>query len=117
MRKIILLERQSLGSIDETYQFAFWLTVPESRRAFYADPNKTSAVKGITAEELANLRAGVFVEQVASLNKPLGATQEQAEMMLIGSFQRRQSEFEARNPYDRYGTYWDGEAWHYVTVA
>ena len=116
-RKIILLEREALGTIDETYRVAFWLTVPEERRPFYANPAATSVVKDVTQEELGDLRAGRIVEQVTTLNKPQGATEEQAEAMLAGSFLRRQAELQDLNPYDRYGTYWDGEAWHHVKVS
>jgi hypothetical protein len=117
MRKIILLDRLALGSIDEAYRVAFWLEVPEERRGFYANPSAASAVQGITAEELGDLRAGRFVEQVESLTKPASATEEQARAMLEGSYMRRQGELNARNPWDRYGTYWDGGKWFDVVVA
>lgn len=117
MRKVILLERQALGSIDETYRVAFWLTVPEARREFYANPTASSAVKDATAEELAAIRSGAVVEQLDTLTKPQGRTEAEAEAMIAGSYARRQAELDARNPYDRYGTYWDGAAWHHVTVA
>lgn len=116
-RKIILLDRLGLGSIDVAYRVAFWLDVPEERRAFYANPTATSAVKDITADELNDLRAGRFVEQVDSLTKPPKASDEDARRMLEGSFMRRQAEINERNPWDRYGTYWDGGSWHDVVVA
>ena len=116
-RKIILLDRLALGATDEMYRVAFWLAVPVERRPFYADPNKTSAVKNITAEELGDLRAGQFIEVVESLNKPAGATEEQSQGMLEMSFLRRQADLNVLNPFDRYGTYWDGAAWHNMTVA
>ena len=117
MRKIILLDRLALGSVDESYRVAFWLEVPEERRAFYANAQASSEVHGITADELGDLRAGRFVEQVDNLTKPAGATEEQARAMLEGSYMRRQAELNACNPWDRYGTYWDGGAWFDVVVA
>lgn len=116
-RKIILLDRLALGATDEMYRVAFWLTVPVERRPYYADPGKTSVVKNITADELGDLRAGQFVEMVETLNRPPEATEEQAEAMLEMSFLRRQADLNALNPFDRYGTYWDGETWHKMTVA
>ena len=117
MRKIILLDRLALGSVDESYRVAFWLEVKEERRPFYANPNAASAVKDITPDELGDLRAGRFVEELDSLTKPAAASEQQARAMLEGSYMRRQAELNDRNPYDRYGTYWDGGAWFDVVVA
>ena len=49
----------------------------------------------------------------------LGKPQEAAEAraMLEMSYLRRQAELNALNPWDRYGTYWDGAEWHDMTVA
>lgn len=117
MRKIILLDRLALGSIDESYRVAFWLEVMPERRAFYANPEAESAVKDISAEELGDLRAGRFVEVVEALTRPQGTTEIEARAMLEMSYLRRQAELNERNPWDRYGTYWDGDSWHDVTVA
>lgn len=117
MRKIILLDRLALGSIDETYRVAFWLEVPIERRTFYANPQAASVVKDISAEELGDLRAGRFVEMLADLTRPQGISEPEARAMLEMSYLRRQAELNERNPWDRYGTYWDGDSWHDVTVA
>ena len=42
-RKIIVLERQNLPS-DQDYRVAFWLDVPATRRAFYANATAASVV-------------------------------------------------------------------------
>jgi hypothetical protein len=116
-RKIIMLDRLSLGSIDQTYRVAFWLEVPVERQGFYANPSAASVVRDITAEELSDLRCGRFVEQVENFTKPASATEEQARAMLEGDYMRRQEELNARNPWDRYGTYWDGGKWFDVVVT
>lgn len=116
-RKIILLDRLALGSVDEAYRVAFWLDVPVERRPFYANPQAASVVKDITADEVGDLRAGKFVEVVENLTRPHGATEAEARAMLEMSYLRRQAELNALNPWDRYGTYWDGAEWHDMTVA
>lgn len=117
MRKVILLDRLALGTIDESYRVAFWLEVPVERQPFYANPQAASVVKNITTEELTDLRAGRFVEAVVDLTRPQGISETEARAMLEASYTRRQQELHALNPWDRYGTYWDGDAWHDVTVA
>jgi len=117
MRKIILLDRLALGSIDEAYRVAFWLEVPSERRAFYANPQAASVVKDISADELGDLRAGRFLEVVEPLTRPQGVGEQEARAMLEMSYLRRQAELNERNPWDRYGTYWDGDSWYDVTVA
>ncbi len=117
MRKIILLDRLALGSVDESYRVAFWLDVPAERRQFYANPQAVSVVRDITAEEIGDFRAGRFVEVVDNLTKPPKATEEEARAMLEMSYLRRQADLNALNPWERYGTYWDGATWFDVTVA
>ena len=110
-RKIIFLERQGMPSVDRQYRLAFWLSVPAERRPFYVNQDASSDVRDATAEEIDALRKGEVVEVVETLIAPGGATDEQAFALLEGSFHRRQKELNDRNPYDAYGTFWDGETW------
>lgn len=117
MRKVILLDRLALGSIDETYRVAFWLEVPAERRPFYANPQAVSVVKDITADELGDMRAGRFIEVVETLTRPQGISEPEARAMLEMSYLRRQADVNEQNPWDRYGTHWDGGEWFDRTVA
>lgn len=117
MRRIVFLERVGMPSVDRSYRIAFRLTVPEARRSFYATASATSADRFAPEAEITALRAGEVVEVVDTLTAPAGATDEQAFALLQGSHARRQKELEDRNPFDNYGTNWDGATWQRVTVA
>jgi hypothetical protein len=115
-RKIIILDRQNLPS-DQDFRVAFWLNVIPARQPFYANPAAVSAVIGATTEELDAIKAGAVVEEV--LTVPARANVNQATLLaaLVARYDARQAEFTARNPWARYGSYWDGNAWTGVTVA
>ena len=49
---ITILDQTGMPS-DLNYRVAFWLDVPAARQKFYANPAATSAVVGVTPEELA----------------------------------------------------------------
>lgn len=115
-RKIIILDRTGLPS-DQNYRVAFWLDVPAARQPFYADATATSVVKGATQAEIDAIKAGQIVEEVVEVPALAGATQTQLLNALIARYNARQAEFTARNPWARYGSYWDGTGWTAVTVA
>ena len=115
-RKIIQLERVGMPS-DTNFRVAFWLDVPVARRSFYANATATSAVIGITAQELALIQSGAVVEVVETLPRPAGATMGDFRNDAEALYARLQSELNNRNPYARYGTSWDGATWTPVTVA
>lgn len=115
-RKIIILDRTGLPS-DQNYRAAFWLDVPASRQAFYANPAAASAVKGATAAEVLAIQSGAIVEEVVEVGATAGTGQAALLARLVSRYNDRQAEFTARNPWARYGSSWDGSAWTPVTVA
>lgn len=117
IRRIVLLERVGLPSIDRTWRVAFRLTVPEPRRRFHVNPTATSAHIDASAEEVSALQSGEIVEVVDTLTAPQGVTDEQALAMLEGSHARRQAEIDARNAWSNYGTSWDGTTWTRLEIA
>lgn len=115
-RKIIILDRVNLPS-DQDYRVAFWLDVPAARHLFYADPAAVSNVKDATPAELTALRAGEVVEEIHTVPARANTTQAPLLASLVTRYNARQAEFTARNPWARYGSFWDGSAWTSVTVA
>lgn len=115
-RKIIVLERQNLPS-DQDYRVAFWLDVPATRRAFYANATAASVVVDATQLELDAIKAGAVVERVETVSIPAGATLGQIQAGLVTRHGRLQGELTSRNPWARYGSSWDGTNWSMVTVA
>lgn len=115
-RKIIQLERTGMPS-DQNFRVALWLDVEVARQPFYADAAATSVVKGITAPELAAIQAGEIVEVVDVVPKladgTVGDWRAAAEVL----YSLKQQELTSRNPWVRYGTFWDGATWTPVTVA
>lgn len=115
-RKIIQLERTGMPS-DSNFRVAFWLDVPAARQSFYADATATSVVKGVTAPELAAIQSGAIVEVVETLPRLAGATVGDFRNNAEARFAQLQNELTNRNPWARYGTFWDGASWTPVTVA
>ncbi len=115
-RKIIILDRVNLPS-DQDFRVAFWLDVAVPRQPFYADATAVSAVIGATADELAAIRSGAVVEEVQTVPARSNATQAALLSALVTRYNARQAEFTARNPWARYGSFYDGTGWTAVTVA
>lgn len=115
-RKIIILERQGMPS-DTNYRVAFWLDVPVARQSMYANPAATSVVKGATVPELALITSGAVVEVVETVQQPNGAPLANVRNAIVARFNQLQAELNARNLWDRYGTYWDGTSWTAAGVA
>jgi hypothetical protein len=115
-RKIVILDRVNLPS-DQDFRVAFWLDVPVTRRQFYANPNATSAVVGATTDEVNAIRTGAVVEEIHVVPARASAGPAAILAALVARYTARQAEFDARNPWARYGSFWDGAAWTSVTVA
>jgi hypothetical protein len=115
-RKIIILDRINMPS-DQDFRVAFWLDVSAPRQPFHANPAAVSAVKDATVAELDAIKAGAVVEEIVTV--PARANVNQATLLaaLVTRYTARQAEFTARNPWARYGSFWDGSAWTGVTVA
>lgn len=111
-KQIILLDTTAKGRL----RVAFWLAVPAPRQSFYANAAATSQYSGADATELAALRTGVVTEQVAEF--PVASlTVLQMRTMLQAEFTARQQQVTNGNPWQRYGTVWDGTTWTTGGVA
>lgn len=109
-KQIIILERVHEPS-DMTFRVAFWAAVPVARQAHYADPAATSEYEDASAAELTVLQVGQGIERVETIVFPIGATLAQIKTKLEGRWQTIQDAVNARNPWVKYGTTWDGTTW------
>lgn len=115
-RQIIILDQPGLPS-DLRYNVCFWLAVPVARQSFYVNATFKSRVIGITGPELSALQDGSVVEQVQEANYPLGTGIGAIAADLVSRFTAAQSAFNTMNPFNRYGSFYDGASWTQVTVA
>lgn len=106
-KQIIILERPDVNR----FTAIFWLSVPSARQAFYANAAATSAYKLADAGELAAIRSGAIVEQTEDVSFIAGTTQTQIRAALVTKFTTRQAAVDALNPWDKYGSFYDGSAW------
>lgn len=115
-RKIIILDQTGLPS-DLTYRVAFWLTVPAARQPFVAKATTTSQVIGITAPELTAIQAGQIIEQINLVPYSVGSSVAAITADLVVRYNAAQAQSDSINPWNRYGSFWDGAVWSPVTVA
>jgi len=111
-RQIVFIEREVVPAPATVWKAVLWVTVPVARQAFYAKPPTwKSAFSGATVQELADLRAGVIAEKVQRLSSPNGQTFNQAKADFELDWQQFQNYVNNYNPWNRYGTSWDGTGW------
>lgn len=104
-KRVIILERQSGGR----FKYGLWADVPLSRQSFYANPNAKSQWLGATATENAAIAAGKVVEYVDVT--AIDGTVQQVQAALQARWNDFQKEINNKNPWIRYGTFWDGTSW------
>jgi len=106
-KQVIVLER---SENTQAYRIAYWLAVPASRQSFYANPTATSVWSGASAGELSAIRTGAVVEAVET-NDFAGMTLPAIQTELQSEWSALQADVTARNPWVRYGSFWDGATW------
>ena len=115
-RKIIVLDQTGLPS-DSNYTVAFWLSVPAARQLFYANAAATSHVVGAQAAEISAIQAGQIMERIVSVPYIKGTSLGAIQADLVSRYNAAQTELNNDNPWNHYGTTWDGTTWTLVTVA
>ncbi len=116
-KRVIVLERlvskeDTFGNQSPQYwSYVFWADVPVSRASHYANAGLTSLVRDIAAGDLAALQAGTIVEKLGTLQVDKGTTIPQLQTILETKWTDYQTVITNFNPWNRYGTYWDG-TWH-----
>ncbi len=116
-KRVIVLERQ-LKQEDQRgnqspqfWEYVLWADVPATRQTFYANPTATSAVRGIAAGDLTAIQNGSVVESRRILQVDKGTTIAQLQTTLELEWTQYQSFVSTFNPWNRYGTFWDGTSW------
>lgn len=115
-KKVIILNRPNPGQ----YRFILWADVPAARQLFYADSTKTSAWINASNADITALRNGSVVEREDIVNVGIGKTVQDIQALLQSTWQDFQNEISATgllNPYQRYGTFWDGATWIAGSIA
>ena len=110
--KIIVLETNG-----NEISYAFWADVPAARQIFYADAGKASVWKDATAADNAALQNGSVVEKTDSIVFEPSAGAPRIRQELEALHNRFQNKITAHNPWNRYGTVFDGTAWTNGGVA
>jgi hypothetical protein len=113
IKRVIILERIERGR----FTVAFWADVPAARQPFYADPAKKSAWKDASVTENADVATGRVVERVQDIAAKPQATMGDIQALIEQTWAAFQAEVNTENPWNRYGTVWDGTAWTVGGVA
>lgn len=111
MDYIVILDRTSVS--PQTIRFVMRANVPVARQSYFANAEKTSEFPGISAGDLADLRAGKFIERSDTVSTGT-LTLAQIGSALVSAQQAFQAKVTADgeyNPYKFYGSSWDGTAW------
>lgn len=116
-RKIIVLDRTNRSPALVGYRYALWADVPAARQKFCVDAAKTLRVLDPTAQELADFRAGKFLEKIEEQQWRIGTPVADILASLVAAFGAWQQYVNTDNPWDRYGSYWDGTSWTAVTTT
>jgi len=114
LRVIILTQDPNTPT---TYNVAFWADVPSARQPFYANTSATSAWAGATATDIQNLQNGSVVEAVAVHGLDPGTPIAQFLTYLQQQWTVYQQHINNFNPWQHYGSNWDGTTWITNTVA
>jgi hypothetical protein len=107
--KIIVLEK--LYNDTQSFRVAFWLDVPTTRWPFFADPARVSVWKNATVEDIDRIKNGEVVEDVEPFQAEAGESLPSVQARLAALHAAKQDILNARNPWVRYGTTWDGTTW------
>ena len=108
-KKIIILER--LSTQNSSFRVAYWADAPAARQTFYADPIKVSAWGGASAAENTALQDGSVVERVETSSVEGQKTRAEVKTILEARWAGFQAEINAANPWNFYGSFWDGTIW------
>lgn len=108
---IIILERVSDDNMADSYKYAMWADVPAARQSYYASSANVSVWVNASSADNANLQSGAVVELVETRRLPTSLTIAQIEIGLQNRWSTFQSYVTSHNPWQRYGTTWDGTTW------
>ena len=108
-KKIIILDK--IAGERPSYRVAFWADVPSARQSFYAGASLTSAWGDASVAENTALQAGSVVERVETFSADPPKSKSQIKVFLEARWMAFQAEIDAANPWNFYGSFWDGTTW------
>jgi len=107
--RVIVLDAPA-GNTEE-FNYLLWADVPAARQTYYANAAATSAWRGANGTDLTNLQSGAVVEQQGRYHRQPNANLAAIEAALQVIWQAYQDQITAYNPWQRYGSTWDGTTW------
>ena len=110
---IIILDRPEPTN-QQVYRYVLWADAPVARQPFYATlagPTFASAWRDALAADNAALQNGSVVEKVDTIQVSTAATLADIRAFLQARWTDFQASIMTINPWQRYGTTWDGTAW------
>jgi hypothetical protein len=96
---------------------ALWADVPTARQPMYANAAAKSVWSGATAADNTALQNGAVVESVVVQRVPPGSTVATVQAALQVAWQNYQTSITNSNPWNYYGSTWNGTAWTVTGVA
>ena len=97
---------------DFEIEAALWLPVPTGRESRYADSKKNSNFLNISAQDLADLRAGKFFEEVKKFLVPKSWSPAQIKAELESRYSDAAAAFPpSPDEFRFYGASWNGATW------
>lgn len=114
MKKIIILDKLNDGpNTKPTFNYLMWADVPQTRWQYFSNPSAISAYSLATVFEINALKSGMIVEKVDYFTVPANSTFASMRAELTDIYNQFQSEISgnAKNSWQRYGTFWDGNSW------
>jgi hypothetical protein len=110
-KRIIVLTRDEEHG-DARLRVVYWIPTVAGREAFYARTNDSEWKDATTAENDA-IKAGQVIEVVESESRqPPAPPIATIQTYLEGRWATLKAQYDARNPWTRYGSFWDDtETW------
>jgi hypothetical protein len=108
-KRIIILDK--LESARTQFRVVLWADVPAARQAFYANPQAVSAWKDALPADVSAIQSGAVAERVIIYSVDGSPTIAAIQSQLETAWTAYQAEITARNPWNRYGSNWDGVTW------
>ena len=104
-KTVIVLEQPN--DDPNRFQVLYWLNVVAGRETFYAKPGAVSRWSVASSSENAAIASGSIVEQADIYSRPGGASLAQVQADLLANRASRQTQLDAYNPWNRYGSFFD----------
>jgi hypothetical protein len=115
--RVIVLDKSDLSN-QNIFRYVLWADVPPVRQAFYTQPAATvSAWKDATVGDNAQLVSGAVAEKVAEIQVAPGTGMPAIQAEIQIRWQAFQDQVTTLNPWNRYGSTWDGTTWVLGGVA